>query len=109
MIVEASETDQRARDLANKIARLIVGQNEATTLEKLQRSVEDICARLDALESAPPEIKETAVAHASQDRFEIAEAGVDHSPNGLSAEKACPYEPTAKPCDHCSMCSSRGF
>ena len=25
------------------------------------------------------------------------------------AEKVCTFEPHDKPCDHCSMCSSRGF
>ena len=26
-----------------------------------------------------------------------------------SKEKTCTFEPNDRPCDHCSMCSSRGF
>jgi len=28
---------------------------------------------------------------------------------GVHKEKACTFEPNGKPCDHCAMCSSRGF
>jgi hypothetical protein len=27
----------------------------------------------------------------------------------FETEKKCSVEPGGKPCDHCSMCSSRGF
>ena len=37
-----------------------------------------------------------------------AEAIVDSLFDHHSKEKACTFEPS-KPCDHCSMCSSRGF
>ena len=97
--------DDQVRHLAENIAMLIAGEKESGVLERLQTSIDEIRTRLDSLESAIPKMKKTAPAHPSQDRFEIDEAGVDGNPG----EKACPYEPSAKPCDHCSMCSSRGF
>jgi hypothetical protein len=27
----------------------------------------------------------------------------------FESEKKCSVEPAGKPCDHCAMCSSRGF
>jgi hypothetical protein len=40
--------------------------------------------------------------HSSQERFALEES-IDKE------EKACRFEPGGKPCDHCSMCSARGF
>ena len=49
-----------------------------------------------------------AVAHPSQERFGIGEA-VSELVDYFENEKTCELEPGGKPCDHCSMCSSRGF
>jgi hypothetical protein len=40
--------------------------------------------------------------HASKERFALDE-------DADQKEKACHFEPGGKPCDHCAMCSSRGF
>lgn len=45
--------------------------------------------------------------HPSQQQF--IELLADQIIAGMTKEKPCPYEPDAKPCDHCSMCNSRGF
>ena len=50
-----------------------------------------------------------AVAHASQERFGIEEATVTELVEFFENEKKCSVEPGGKPCDHCAMCSSRGF
>jgi hypothetical protein len=50
-----------------------------------------------------------AAAHASQERFGIEEATVTELVEFFENEKKCSVEPGGKPCDHCSMCSSRGF
>ena len=102
-------SDAHVKDLAEKIAMLITVQNEPGGFDKLQKSVEEIRSRLERLELGVTGMNETVLTHPSQDRFQIAEAGVDSPNDGISAEKTCPYEPSAKPCDHCSMCSSRGF
>ena len=47
--------------------------------------------------------------HPSVEKFSVAEAIADEIFVGLQKEKACTFEPNGKPCDHCSMCSSRGF
>jgi hypothetical protein len=46
--------------------------------------------------------------HPSQERFDIGEA-VSEIVDFFEREKTCSIEPGGKPCDHCGMCSSRGF
>jgi cell division protein FtsN len=48
------------------------------------------------------------VPHPSQERFGIGEA-VSELVDYFEREKICSVEPGGKPCDQCSMCSSRGF
>lgn len=45
----------------------------------------------------------------SEERFGIEEATVSELVDYFQKEKTCSVEPGGKPCDHCSMCSSRGF
>lgn len=47
-------------------------------------------------------------AHPSEERFGISEA-VSELVDFFEREKICSVEPGGKPCDHCGMCSSRGF
>ena len=48
-------------------------------------------------------------AHPSQERFGVEEAAVSELVDYFEREKTCNLEPGGKPCDHCAMCSSRGF
>ena len=48
-------------------------------------------------------------AHASQERFGVEEAAVSELVDFFEGEKRCELEPGGKPCDHCAMCSTRGF
>ena len=108
--------DEKTQKLAEKIA-LLLRENENGSDYFLRESLEKINRRLDKIESQiafqnsnpQSEIRNPKSNHPSQERFlnleEIADAVIKDLPN----EKACPYEPTGKPCDHCSMCSSRGF
>jgi hypothetical protein len=48
-------------------------------------------------------------AHPSQERFGVEEAAVSELVDFFEKEKTCTVEPGGKPCDHCAMCSSRGF
>src|SRR5713226_2523027 len=50
-----------------------------------------------------------APAHVSQERFGVEEAAVSELVEFFESEKKCSVEPGGKPCDHCAMCSSRGF
>jgi hypothetical protein len=48
-------------------------------------------------------------AHPSQEKFGVEEAVVSELVDFFEKEKLCSVEPGGKPCDHCAMCSSRGF
>lgn len=76
----------------------------------LYASIEKINHRLDKLEAAntSPRSDISNLKHSSLDKFNVAEAIADEIFAGLKKEKACQFEP-GKPCDHCSMCNSRGF
>jgi hypothetical protein len=50
-----------------------------------------------------------APSHPSEERFGIEEAAVSELVEFFESEKKCSVDPSGKPCDHCAMCSSRGF
>jgi len=50
-----------------------------------------------------------SAAHPSQERFGVEEAAVSELVEFFENEKQCTVDPSGKPCDHCAMCSSRGF
>jgi len=50
-----------------------------------------------------------AADHPSQERFGVEEAAVSELVEFFETEKQCSVDPSGKPCDHCVMCSSRGF
>ena len=50
-----------------------------------------------------------SVDHPSQQRFGVEEATVAELVEFFENEKKCSIDPSGKPCDHCAMCSSRGF
>lgn len=85
-------------------------QDSQTDLAALFAAVEKINHRLDKLErkDAPAEVALPTLQHPSLDKLNIAEAIADSIFGAQFKEKACQFEP-GKPCDHCSMCNSRGF
>ena len=99
-------------ELADKIAKLLVSETTAPDLSSLFASIEKINHRLDKLESTErsfkSEISNSISSHPSLDKFNVAEAIADTIFDGRYKEKACTFEPS-RPCDHCSMCNSRGF
>lgn len=109
--------------LAEKIAKLLEGGSHPPENAALFAAIEKINHRLDKLESlssnrraaghlnAQSAIRDLHVNHPSLDKLNIAEAIADAvfgGVQGMHKEKACQFEP-GKPCDHCSMCNSRGF
>jgi hypothetical protein len=99
-----------AEKLAKMIAGLIDGERADDGMASIKRSLDAINERLERLEAAHTPATAPAVSiHPSQDRFAIAEAIADQIFAAADKEKACTFEPNGKPCDHCSMCSSRGF
>ena len=78
-------------------------------LSALFAAVEKINHRLDRLEAVSgPAVESGSHPHPSLDKFNVAEAIADTIFAHYNKEKACQFEPD-KPCDHCSMCNSRGF
>lgn len=98
--------NEEVKNLADTIAQLITAENKKGELSTLFACIEKINNRLDKLEK--PSSNPQSV-HPSQERFAVAEAIADAVFDIKSKEKACTFEPNGKPCDHCSMCSSRGF
>lgn len=100
-------------DLAEKIARLLEAESQTADLSFIHASIEKIHARLDSIElKLEPSVTtnpSSFIPHPSLERFAVAEAVANEIFAGLEKEKACTLEPNGKPCDHCSMCSSRGF
>lgn len=74
-------------------------------LAAVMAKLEQIDARLTRLEG-PGKVAD--LAHPSLDKFAVAEAIADSIFGSNAKEKACMFE-QSKPCDHCSMCNSRGF
>ncbi|HSK71040.1 MAG TPA: hypothetical protein VK892_05055 [Pyrinomonadaceae bacterium] len=108
-------TNEQTQKLAERIALLLQEETPASDFNSLRTSVERISERLDKIENQSintnpkSQIPNPKSNHSSQERFAIAEIVADEIIENLEKEKACPYEPTGKPCDHCAMCSSRGF
>ena len=98
--------------LAQKIAQILEAERPSADLSSIQASLDAINSRLDKLEAVnsdpQSQIRLPQSNHPSLDKFAIAEAIADQIFASQGAEKACTFEPS-KPCDHCSMCSSRGF
>ncbi len=99
--------------LAEWIARLLESDQKSGELASVFASLEKINHRLEKLEGtaagdspANPDIRPV---HPSQEKFAVLEAVADQVIAGMDKEKACAFEPNGRPCDHCSMCSSRGF
>ena len=112
--------NNKANNLAEQIA-VLLGTNDKGTddfavvrasLERINNRLDRIEAKLDSQnsESSPASgFKLQQTNHPSQHRFAALEAIADDIIEQFETEKSCPYEPTGKACDHCSMCSSRGF
>ena len=100
------------KKLAEKIAKILESEPQGGELASLFASIEKINHRLDKLESGSgsftSESSALKVGHPSVEKFNVAEAIADSIFSHYKKEKACQFEP-GKPCDHCSMCNSRGF
>jgi hypothetical protein len=107
--------NENTQTLAEKITRLLQTETQSADFYSLQLSLEKINHRLDRIESQiafqnpKSQIQNPKSNHSSQEKFTNLEELADQLINNSQTEKACPYEPTGKPCDHCAMCSSRGF
>ena len=101
-----------SKEVAEKVEMIVRSKAGEGDLTQILAELQKINRRLDSLETVSnsrSEISNVQLIHPSQERFEIAEAMADAIFAGVHNEKACTFEPNGKPCDHCSMCSARGF
>jgi hypothetical protein len=100
--------------LAKKIAELLDAERPTVDLSGIEAVIKQLGDRIEKLETkssenTKPSIASAQSAHPSLDKLAVAEAIADQIFGGAGKEKACTFEPNGKPCDHCSMCNSRGF
>jgi hypothetical protein len=104
---------QDIHNLSERIVKLLEAEAQPSDTAAIFAALEKINHRLDKLEKATADSKKgkyvSSPDHPSLDKFSIAEAIADAVIGAKTTEKACTFEPNGKPCDHCSMCSSRGF
>ncbi|MFZ1702065.1 MAG: hypothetical protein WBO10_11815 [Pyrinomonadaceae bacterium] len=105
-------TTPETKKLADKIAKMLEAESQSGDLAGLYASIEKVNHRLDKLEQVEniphSTLRTPQSTHPSLDKLNIAEAIADSIFGAKFKEKACQFEPD-KPCDHCSMCNSRGF
>ncbi len=111
--------NEKAKILAERIA-LLLQENEKggddfaalrSSIEKINERLNNIEAKLESSNFIHPSsfILHPSRTHPSQEKFAVTEAVGQEIIEHFGKEKPCLFEPNGKPCDHCSMCSSRGF
>jgi hypothetical protein len=110
--------EDQAKVIADRIARRMAGNSVApqsspsdigSELAAMRASLTDLQDRLVQIEAKIGTPRVHSPWHPSLDRFGVEEATVSELVDFFQNEKACSLEPDGKPCDHCAMCSSRGF
>ena len=106
--------EDQAKVIAERIARRLgapqaSGSDIGSELAAMRASLSDLQDRLVQIEAKIGAPRVHSPWHPSLDRFGVEEATVSELVDFFQNEKACSLEPGGKPCDHCAMCSSRGF
>lgn len=96
-----------------EVAELLAKLNVEGQIGSLDNSsgleMAEVMVRLNKIEAKLDSLTLPLDKHPSKDNMTIINSMVDGLFNKHEMEKACAFEQNAKPCDHCSMCSSRGF
>ena len=111
--------EDQARLMAERIARRVASgatpaaasSDVASELAAVRASLNELQNRLVQIEAkvgSAPRVH-SPWSHPSMERFGVEEATVSELVDFFQGEKQCSMEPGGKPCDHCAMCSSRGF
>ena len=111
----------QARLMAERIARRVSSGSAPAAAS----SPSDVASELAAMRATLNELQNKLVqieakvgnaphvhspwSHPSLERFAVDVATVSELVDFFQNEKQCSMEPGGKPCDHCAMCSSRGF
>src|ERR1051325_4466734 len=120
--VRSSQTSAVSSELAAVRAGLSDLQRKLSQLEAKLSSPGNTPASLSSSATLPSSPRTTPTTHSpwlaginssyshpSQEKFGVEEATVSELVDFFEKEKMCSVEPGGKPCDHCAMCSSRGF
>jgi hypothetical protein len=110
--------EDQARAMAERIARRVAGGAPTTPashdsdisseLAAVRASLSDLQNRLVQIEARVSAPRMHSPWHPSLDRFGVEEATVSELVDFFQNENQCSME-LGKACDHCAMCSSRGF
>lgn len=110
--------EDQARVMAERIARRVAaspssspsgGGDVVSELAAMRSTLNELQSRLIQIEAKVSAPRVHSPWHPSLDRFGVEEATVSELVDFFQNEKTCSVEPGGKPCDHCAMCSSRGF
>jgi hypothetical protein len=106
--------EDQAKVIADRIARRLGAPQSPVSdigseLAAMRASLSELQDRLVQIETKIGAPRVHSPWHPSLDRFGVEEATVSELVDFFQNEKACSLEPGGKPCDHCAMCSSRGF
>jgi hypothetical protein len=101
-VAESPASSQNATDIRSELAAM------RASLAEMQNRLVQIESKVRAETPAAPRVH-SPWSHPSIERFGVEEATVSELVDYFQNEKACSIEPGGKPCDHCAMCSSRGF
>ena len=93
-----SEAPSSSGDVASELAAVRASLNE----------LQNRLVQIEAKVGSAPRVH-SPWSHPSFDRFGVEEATVSELVDFFQGEKQCTIEPGGKPCDHCAMCSARGF
>jgi len=101
--------------MAERIARRLAANSSApqstdigSELAAMRASLNELQNKLIQIEAKVSGPRVHSPWHPSLERFGVEEA-TSELVDFLQNEKTCSMEPGGKPCDHCAMCSSRGF
>jgi hypothetical protein len=102
-------------ELQRKISQLEAKVSSELAASPTNFSLSNVDQSVNAPSSAPSTHSpwlagiNSSYSHPSQEKFGVEEATVTELVDFFEQEKQCTIEPGGKPCDHCAMCSSRGF
>jgi hypothetical protein len=112
----ATPKDRDKTDLGSELAamRATLGQLQDRLIQIEAKVGSSVESKVGSSAPTTPRMQSPWLAgvnasHPSMERFGVEEATVSELVDFFQNEKACSLEPGGKPCDHCSMCSSRGF
>ena len=97
-----------ARRVAANSATPLQGADVGSELAAVRATLNELQNRLVQIEAKVSGPRVHSPWHPSLDRFGVEEATVSELVDYFQNEKTCSMEP-GKACDHCAMCSSRGF